>query len=134
MALVPGVLAGRERAAPVRPASAVEVPAADLTAAYEAHPELWTLALLREHGWRFVPVAADGEPVAIDGFRPHPGGFTDAVRVRTAGDVTAVRTDAHHRLLWTYTADLATVVTAITALPAPRPLTRSRTSEGRGDR
>lgn len=114
MGVVPGVLAGGERAAPVRP-----VPAADLAAAYEAYPELWTLAVLRDRGWRFVPVAADGEPVAIDGFRPHPGGFTDAVRVRTAVDVTAVRTDARHRPVWTYTAGLADVVAAIAALPAP---------------
>lgn len=129
VALVPVVLAGGEGDVTVT---------SDLTAALVAHPELIALTFLRDAGWRFAPLVENGELVGIDGFCLHDQGFTDAVRVRTPTEVTAVRADAQDRTVWTHTGPLAETLAELRTLPTPGrlgdPIDRQSTVDARDRR
>ncbi|MFT7835592.1 hypothetical protein Q5530_05525 [Saccharothrix sp. BKS2] len=101
--------------------------------AFGAHPELRRLATLRDSGpWVWLPTARNGEVVELHGVRTWTGGYADAVRVRTATDAAAVRTDDTGGLLWQREGGLAEVVDALLELPPPDAPTAPRLVKGVG--
>lgn len=92
-------------------------------AAVAAFPELDHLAAIRDRGWRFtMPMHDDhGNVVAIDGFRVWPGGWSDAIRIRSATNVVGLRCfdDRPPTITWEYYGDLRTVTGELLDLPVP---------------
>ncbi|MCP2257604.1 hypothetical protein LX15_001289 [Streptoalloteichus tenebrarius] len=91
-------------------------------AAVDAFPELAHLITLRDGGWRFLPpLVRDGRPVEVDGFRQWPGGWRDAIGVRSPRDVIGLRmTDEEPPgIVWECAGGLGEIVTALLTLPPP---------------
>lgn len=80
-------------------------------------PELAKLALLPRAGWRFQPIAEDGWPVCLVGWRTL-GGATDVLWIFDRTDCLAVRL-LPDGLVWEHTGGLATCVEEVLALPGP---------------
>ncbi|GAB3494049.1 hypothetical protein FB471_4062 [Amycolatopsis cihanbeyliensis] len=91
-------------------------------AAVREFPELVGLIILREAGWRFLPPRPLGGTLTdLHGFRAWPGGWTDAIRVRSPTDVMALRSDGREPpgVVWERTGTLGHVIGELLALPAP---------------
>jgi hypothetical protein len=93
------------------------------TAAITDFPELAGLIMVRDAGWRFLPLRHNnnGEPAELDGFRLWPGGWLDALPHRSATDAMALRRAPGEPLaiVWELAGSLTDVVTGLLALPAP---------------
>jgi hypothetical protein len=88
-------------------------------AALAEFPELRRLVDLRNAGWRFVPVSADGELVEVRGVRTWPDAWVDAIVVRFTTDAAGLRCDPSGGVVWERKGDLADVVDGLLALPVP---------------
>jgi len=84
-------------------------------------PELAQVVLIRDAGWKFLPVEVDDNgPIQLDASRVWPDGWRDAIRVRSATDALGIRMRVeHHVIVWECTGTLAEVVGALLALPTP---------------
>ncbi len=88
-------------------------------AALAEFPELRRLVDLRNAGWRFVPVSADGELVEVRGVRAWPEGWADAIVVRFTNDAAGLRCDPSGGVVWERAGNLADVVDGLLTLPVP---------------
>lgn len=88
-------------------------------AALAEFPELRRLVDLRNAGWRFVPVSAEGELVEVRGVRTWPDGWADAIVVRFTDDAAGLRCDPSGGVVWERVGDLGDVVDGLLALPMP---------------
>ncbi|MFL6119838.1 hypothetical protein [Actinophytocola sp.] len=88
-------------------------------AALAEFPELRRLVDLRNAGWQFLPVSADGELVEVRGVRAWPDDWADAIVVRFTTDAAGLRCDPSGGVVWERAGDLAEVVDGLLALPAP---------------
>jgi hypothetical protein len=89
-------------------------------------PSLQNLILIREAGWRFLPIDDPGDPNAeLDAARIWPCGWRDCVRIREETDALGLRirvpADQHTApaIVWERSGTLAEVVHQLLALPAP---------------
>ncbi|HEX9338260.1 MAG TPA: hypothetical protein VF892_20345, partial [Pseudonocardiaceae bacterium] len=86
-------------------------------------PELAELITIRDAGWTFLPLRRDeaGRPDELDGFREWPGGWIDALRVRSGTDAMALRRapGGPMAIVWELAGSLSDVVAGLLALPAP---------------
>lgn len=91
------------------------------TEAVRLYPELRPLTWIRDAGWRFLPVEVDDQgPTQLDAARVWPGGWRDAIRVRSATDALGLRMQVENReITWERTGTLAEVVEALLVLPVP---------------
>jgi hypothetical protein len=89
-------------------------------AAVAAFPELQRLIDLRDAEWRFMPgMDAYGTLRQINGVRPWPNGYADALRVQYATDAAGIRCDHTGGMLWQREGTLVEVVDGLLALPTP---------------
>lgn len=94
--------------------------------AVKAFPALENLLLLREAGWKFLPVEEpDATGSVLDGARIWPQGWRDCIRVEEETDTLGLRmrmaNDQHtvSEIAWELSGTLEEVVVALLALPAP---------------
>ena len=94
--------------------------------AVKLFPSLQHLILLRDAGWKFLPVEDPGDPNAeLDAVRIWPAGWRDCIRVRDESDALGLRirvpADKHtaSAIVWERSGTLAEVVHELLALPAP---------------
>jgi hypothetical protein len=88
-------------------------------AALAEFPELRRLVDLRNAGWQFLPVSAEGELVEVRGVRAWPDGWMDAVVVRFTTEAAGLRCDRAGGVVWEREGDLADVVDGLLDLPSP---------------
>lgn len=86
-------------------------------------PELAGLALLPKLGWRFQPIAEDGDLVCLIGWR-HRIEATDALWIYDRTDCLAARLvagagGASGGIVWQHTGALESCVEELLALPRP---------------
>jgi hypothetical protein len=94
--------------------------------AVQLFPSLQHLVLLREAGWRFLPVEGvdTGGPV-LDGVKQWPEGWRDCVRVKDETDALGLRihvaANAHveSEIVWEFSGTLEETVHELLAMPAP---------------
>lgn len=91
------------------------------TEAVRRFPELLPLVVMRDAGWRFLPVEVDDHgPTQLDAARVWPGGWRDAIRVRSATDALGIRMHlARREITWEETGTLLEVVSELLVLPMP---------------
>ena len=88
------------------------------------YPSLKSLVLIRDAGWRFLPIDTEGAG-ELDATRVWPGGWRDCIRVRDETDALGLRirmpADQHSKpeIVWEDSGGLADVVNALLVLPAP---------------
>ncbi|GAB2870846.1 hypothetical protein [Lentzea nigeriaca] len=94
--------------------------------AVKLFPSLQHLILIREAGWKFLPVKNPGDPDAeLDGARIWPAGWRDCIRVRDETDALGLRirvpADKHTApsIVWERGGTLAEVVHELLTLPSP---------------
>jgi hypothetical protein len=84
---------------------------------------LTQLAQLVDLGWTFGPAGRsdDGEPVPLIGTRAWPGGWTDAISIRSITDARAWRStpDDSPGVVWELTGGVESLVRELLDLPAP---------------
>lgn len=85
------------------------------------YPQLRCLVTLRDQGWLFIPVTADGVLDQLRAVRTWPSGWAEALKVNSLTDAMAVRTNPDGRITWARDGGLIDVVTALSELPAPEP-------------
>lgn len=83
------------------------------------YPELRWLIALREAGWQFMPVTDDDGLKAVEGYRALPGGYREALRVRSSTDTLGLRCNPLGEVVWQLTGTLVEVVDLLRGLPAP---------------
>jgi hypothetical protein len=88
-------------------------------AALAEFPELRRLVDLRNAGWQFLPVSADGELVEVRGVRAWPDEWVDAIVVRFTTDAAGLRCDRAGGVVWQCEGDLDEVVDGLLTLPPP---------------
>lgn len=88
-------------------------------AALAEFPELRRLVDLRNAGWQFLPVSADGELTEVRGVRAWPDEWVDAIVVRFTTDAAGLRCDRSGGVVWQCDGDLAEVVDGLLTLPPP---------------
>lgn len=91
--------------------------------AHRMYPELARLALLPKLGWRFQPIAQEGDLVCLVGWRNRVEA-TDALWIYDRTDCLAARLvagagRASGGIVWRHTGALASCVEELLALPAP---------------
>jgi hypothetical protein len=97
-----------------------------------AFPELAQLALLPRAGWRFQPIAEDGELVCLVGWRNRAEAI-DALWIYGRTDCLAARlVAASGGIVWDYTGSLASCVEELLALPGPGEPAAPRLVRARG--
>lgn len=99
------------------------------------YPELGQVVLLRDAGWKFHHHTVAGELVAVDAYKLWPGGWRDAISVRTSTEAVAVRirladAGAPPEIVWERTGTLAEVVDELLVLPMPGVRTAPRLAIG----
>jgi hypothetical protein len=82
-------------------------------------PELRRLVDLRNAGWRFLPVSAEGELVEVRGVRAWPDDWMDVIVVRFTTDASGLRCDRSGGVVWQCEGDLDEVVDGLLTLPPP---------------
>lgn len=87
-------------------------------------PSLQHLILIREAGWRFLPIEDPGDPKAeLDAARIWPAGWRDCIRVRDETDALGLRIrilpNEPAAIVWEHSGTLADVVHELLTLPAP---------------
>jgi hypothetical protein len=94
--------------------------------AVKLFPSLQHLILIREAGWKFLPIDDPGDPNAVlDAARIWSAGWRDCIRVREETDAIGLRirvpADKHTApaIVWERSGTLAEVVHELLALPAP---------------
>lgn len=94
--------------------------------AVKLFPSLQHLILLRDAGWKFLPVEDPGDPNAeLDAVRIWPAGWRDCIRVRDEADALGLRicvpADKHTAptIVWERSGTLAEVVNELLVLPTP---------------
>ena len=92
--------------------------------AVKLFPSLHHLIIIREAGWRFLPIEDPGDPNAeLDAARIWPAGWRDCIRVRDETDALGLRIrvlpDEPAEIVWEQSGTLAEVVHALLALPTP---------------
>lgn len=103
-----------------------DVPAQTLTEARAVwlYPSLKSLILIRDAGWKFLPVDSE-TATGLDATRVWPGGWRDCVRVHDENDALGLRirmpADKHSKseIVWEHEGSLAEVVNELLALPVP---------------
>lgn len=95
-------------------------------AALAEFPELRRLVELRNAGWQFMPVSADGELVEVRGLRAWQDGWLDTIVVRFTTDAAGLRCDSAGGVVWEQVGTLAEVVEGLLALPTPSDPTAPR--------
>jgi len=88
-------------------------------AALAEFPELRRLVDLRNAGWQFMPVSAEGELVEVRGLRAWPDRWLDSIVVRFTTDAAGLRCDAAGGVVWERVGNLDYVVEGLLTLPAP---------------
>lgn len=87
-----------------------------------AFPDLAGLIAIRELGWTFLlPRTVSGVPVQMDGYRAWPGGWLDAIRVRSDTDAMGLRSDGREPpgIVFERSGSLTYVIEGLLSLPAP---------------
>ncbi|MEV6714830.1 hypothetical protein AB0M48_22675 [Lentzea sp. NPDC051208] len=94
--------------------------------AVKLFPSLQNLILIRDAGWKFLPIDDPGDPNAeLDAARVWSNGWRDCIRVRDETDALGLRicvpADQHSAptIVWERSGTLAEVVHQLLALPAP---------------
>lgn len=90
-----------------------------VAAAEDGFPELGCLAWLTNASWAFVPAVADGELVAIQGWRAWPNRWSDGIRILYVSEAMALRCDPAGWVTWRCEGTLVEVVNALLELPEP---------------
>lgn len=94
-----------------------------IAAALAAHPELQRLLDLDAAGWTWMPPPLDeeGTPLEVHGVRVWSGEppDVDALRIRSATEAAAVRTDWQGGVLWRRDGGLVEVIDKLLELPPP---------------
>lgn len=94
--------------------------------AIRRYPELDGLRMIRDAGWRFrMRTDESHELVGIDGWHDWPGGWRDAIGIKTSTDACAIRMFVDE-LVWDVSGTLNDMVAALIALPAPSDPTAPR--------
>lgn len=88
-------------------------------AALAEFPELRRLVDLRNAGWQFMPVWAEGELVEVRGVRTWPRNWVDAIAVRFTTDAAGLRCDPSGGVVWERFGNLDAVVEGLLTLPSP---------------
>ncbi|MDQ3152980.1 MAG: hypothetical protein M3R63_15140 [Actinomycetota bacterium] len=91
--------------------------------AIRTYPELAQLVAIRDAGWRFLSIVADGQLDGLVGARHWPG-HTDALWIYDRTDTLAVRLladapGARGGLIWRRSGALSDTAAALLELPAP---------------
>ena len=102
--------------------------------AIRLHPELAYLITLRDIGWKFLPVVADGGLNELDGFRAWPDGWVDGLRIYSPTNALGIRMAPTEppTLTWEQAGTLSHVVAGLLTLPAPDDRTAPRLAIGSG--
>lgn len=92
--------------------------------AVKLFPSLQHLILIREAGWKFLPIEDPGDPNAeLDAARIWPAGWRDCIRVRDETDALGLRIRVAPgepaEIVWERGGTLAEVVLELLALPTP---------------
>ncbi|MFS8103703.1 hypothetical protein LFM09_41935 [Lentzea alba] len=92
--------------------------------AVKLFPSLQLLILIREAGWKFLPIDDPGDPNAVlDAARVWPAGWRDCIRVRDEADALGLRIRVPDgepaAIVWELSGTLGEVVHELLALPAP---------------
>ncbi|MFD5831019.1 hypothetical protein [Lentzea sp. NPDC060358] len=106
------------------------VPGAADRAAVALYPTLQHLLDLRDGGWRFLPIEPGRDQ--LDGFRLWPGGWRDAIRLKSDSDALGLRLDPDNMITWELSGTLAEVVHELVLLPHPGDRLAPRLARGHG--
>lgn len=94
--------------------------------AVQLFPALRHLLLLREAGWKFLPIEnPDADSSVLDGARVWPQGWRDCIRVKDETNTLGLRihvpADNHtgSEIVWERTGTLEEIVFELMAMPAP---------------
>ena len=88
--------------------------------ALAAEPDLGWLAQLTLQGWRWLtPVSDDQGVTLIHAIRAWPEGSCDALRIHSATNAEATRTNLDGDVVWTRTGTMMDLVAAAGELPPP---------------
>lgn len=88
------------------------------------YPSLKSLILIRDAGWKFLPIEGGGA-AGLDATRVWPGGWRDCLRIHDEDDALGLRIrvapDKHSTsvIVWERDGTLADIVGELLALPAP---------------
>jgi len=104
-----------------------DTPAHTLTEARAVwlYPSLKSLILIRDAGWKFLPIDVGNEATGLDATRVWPGGWRDCLRVHDENDALGLRIriagDKHStsEIVWERDGTLADVVSELLTLPMP---------------
>ncbi|WP_394615286.1 hypothetical protein JNUCC0626_36610 [Lentzea sp. JNUCC 0626] len=92
--------------------------------AVKLFPSLQYLVLIREAGWKFLPIDDPGDPAAVlDAARVWPDGWRDCIRVRDEDDALGLRIlvipNEPSEIVWERSGALQDVVFKLLELPEP---------------
>ncbi|MFD2417737.1 hypothetical protein [Amycolatopsis pigmentata] len=88
--------------------------------AVRVFPVLRRLLGLRESGgWFFQPLFSDSRLLVVAGARLWPGGWSDAIAIRTETDAKGLRCDPVGGVVWNREGGVADVLDGLLELPAP---------------